>query len=184
MISKDARRLAALATAMDPNLTRGSDRYDKVTGGTTPACGDAARSLPLERTAPASGSHESGALGADQWRPGMLVHFKHEGNPREWTIRLDCDGHGWPNLGKEAHQYVIEKEVDGERLHGFRLDLDDPATCGALLGLVRELWSTPWLSPAPMLTAGGLHGWSFPGLNLGVFPTEGALLMAAIEAAP
>jgi len=62
-------------------------------------------------------------------------------------------------------------------------DLDDGATLGCLLGLVREAWGCDWLTCQPLLTEGGVHGWRVVGTSLQSDHTEAAALVAALEAA-
>ena len=67
-------------------------------------------------------------------------------------------------------------------------DLDDPATLGCLLALVREAWG---FQAFVALTSGGWHVWGFPwepdltsSSRLASGPTEAEALVAALEAAP
>ena len=64
-------------------------------------------------------------------------------------------------------------------------DITDPATLGCLLALVREAHAPAhWLTTAPLMTAGGVHGWRVQGLDGPVCATEAEALVAALEAAP
>lgn len=112
-----------------------------------------------------------------RWVPGMLTSCRvrvTEGGA-DYLIGHKSgatrDGGGWVDTGDSA---------------GFLPDLDDPATIGCLLALVREAWGDPSVSCT--MTFGGwwrvlvmlpdrlvrhYHG-----------PTEAAALVAALEAAP
>ena len=76
--------------------------------------------------------------------------------------------------------------------------LDDPATLGCLLALVREAWPNEWTDYA-VPVCNGFDGWTFgviagafgPGKVTCVFtrgetwhPSEAEALVAALEAAP
>lgn len=62
-------------------------------------------------------------------------------------------------------------------------NFDDPATLGALLGLVRERCApATWVHAAPLMTAGGVHGWRVVGTDAPSAPTEARALLRALEA--
>ena len=64
-------------------------------------------------------------------------------------------------------------------------DLEDPATLGCLLALVREAWApATWITTTACLTSGGVHGWRVQGLDLPMQSTEAEALVAALEGAP
>ncbi len=68
---------------------------------------------------------------------------------------------------------------DGEWLP----DLDDPATVGCLLALVRERWGDPSL--APLLIDGRWHIGAGSARSVHMYgATEGGVLVIALEAAP
>jgi hypothetical protein len=62
-------------------------------------------------------------------------------------------------------------------------DLDDPATVGCLLALVRERWGDPSL--APLLIDGRWHIGAGSARSVHMYgATEGGVLVIALEAAP
>jgi hypothetical protein len=123
-----------------------------------------------------------------EWRPGMLCAHRcrviaDDETPLVVTEhrRALSDG-GW-----------VADDTPVVNEHGWP-DLRDPATIGALLGLVREAWGQPGAACSPYrLMRYGL-GWSIcylddPGGLIKVFEigrgaTEAACLVAALEAAP
>ena len=128
------------------------------------------------------------ALACKHWRwiDGMTVH----GLPTYRVVSNNCDGHTYRTDG-----------YDSDSLRDCVPDLDDPATMGCLLYLVREAWPDEWTDYA-VPVHNGFDGWTFgvitrnagPGqINVttvfasSVFPwhpSEAAALVAALEAAP
>jgi hypothetical protein len=130
-----------------------------------------------------------------RWMPGMLAHHRHV-----QSIRVLCD-----ESGECASDYVVRAGADGNEvqlMHEWGVmgsfpggdgsaypmvpDLDDPATRGCLLDLVREAWAMPKLYVSPhglswrMKIKG--HGGPFKEVEWG--GTEAEALVAALEAAP
>lgn len=84
---------------------------------------------------------------------------------------------------------VAERRLNGLTLSDGSPDLDDPATLGCLLALVREAWSEPavhiaWRGIAECwrvwITLDGGKG----GSRVFTRPTEAEALVAALESAP
>ena len=86
---------------------------------------------------------------------------------------------------------VVGRVVEGRRVladgvyPGAIPDLSDPATLGAMLGLVRGLADCPWLS-----VVGGMEGWRVAAedgpwwvTGLPVFDAEAPAIVAALRAA-
>lgn len=117
-----------------------------------------------------------------------------------------CKGWQWmPGMRTEEIQVKGRPgESNYERVAGFHTslwgclegppkditpDLEDPATLGCLLALVREAWGMPFLTmePQPLPSGRGYDGWAScviaDGLNH-VYDTEAEALVAALEAAP
>jgi hypothetical protein len=79
---------------------------------------------------------------------------------------------------------------DGQMMVGRLPDLTDPATLGCLLALVREAWGDETVCTAATREADGVRGWVMdawvplsPANEIGPYPTEGEVLVAALEAA-
>ena len=110
-----------------------------------------------------------------RWMPGMLA---------------TCDGRSPLRLAIEVMPYVWWGS-DGTRQDGGHClqsdvlpDLNDPATLGCLLALVREAWGCDWLTCQPLFPLVGVHGWRVMGTSAQSDHPEAAALVAALEAAP
>jgi len=116
-----------------------------------------------------------------RWMPGMLVtdgvtvayRIYHDGYVLRWLPNVP----GWPA------QDVMSLDAFREQ-SDMSLVLEDAATKGCLLALVREAWGCDWLTCHPLLTAGGVHGWQVVGTFARSGATEVEGLVAALEAAP
>ena len=119
------------------------------------------------------------------WMPGMLAMYTWGGTARDRFLCADDDG---------VHMVVESKVVgEGEPLTWLRKrpasfardclpDLDDPATLGCLLALVREAWGgrRVWVMQiGGHWRVGDSLGWVGPTCD-----TEAEALVAALEAAP
>ena len=72
-----------------------------------------------------------------EWRPGMRVHTYEDDDP---TRLVSCvEGEHWA---------YDPADREGWPCTPMRPDTDDPATMGAILGLVREAWGDPLLHVA------------------------------------
>ena len=109
------------------------------------------------------------ACRAWRWIPGMLTTDGFR------ICRVDADGYKFGYLTKYSYAYT----VDGDVLP----DLEDHATLGCLLALVREALDTP---QAHVLYIAGLHRWECADnrVVLGVGATEAEALVAALEEVP
>lgn len=114
-------------------------------------------------------AHRAVACKHWRWMPGMLVIAKGYSSlrlvPFVWR--------GWPI--QEADPIVLQSDC--------LPDLDDPATLGCLLALVREAWGDQRVNTLPTTDGGwavadGDDDWICTGT------TEAAALVAALEAAP
>ena len=80
---------------------------------------------------------------------------------------------------------------DGQMMVGRLPDLEDPASLGCLLALVRAAWHDETIATAATREAGGQRGWVIeawdplsPVNGIGPYCTEAEALVAALEAAP
>jgi hypothetical protein len=108
-----------------------------------------------------------------RWMPGMRL------TSGEVVTSVEYGATG-QLLGLHLHG----RWVAGRKASGYLPDLDDPATVGCLLALVREAWGDPtlhvWYSRQL-----GLWIVSVNGQEIGVQEdTEAEVLVAALEAAP
>jgi len=107
-----------------------------------------------------------------RWLPGMRYQLINErGQIGGWMRASD----------RTAHLDALDARDDTNEV--ALPDLDDPATLGCLLALVREAWGDP--SASPRLEAGWWRVYvsSYPGIA-GGGATESEALVAALEAAP
>ncbi len=114
-----------------------------------------------------------------RWMPGMMLQWKTE-NGSQYRGRV-CDTWSFEDEGTlycEGH----EDRFTREKLQAAWPDLDDPATIGCLLQLVREAWGKPDLYARP--EGSRWRMWSFEWPSSMLHPTEAEALVAALEAAP
>jgi hypothetical protein len=126
-------------------------------------------------------AHRAVACRHWRWMPGMACDWKEpDGCQRVLSVDLESRSYVVDGFG-------VEHEWAGARLP----NLDDPATLGCLLALVREVWGsrfhlilnddtrTPdWIVCGARLRNGQ------PVIMKNSFATEAAALVAALEAAP
>jgi hypothetical protein len=131
-----------------------------------------------------------------RWMPGMRVQYVWGGPARDRFLCVDKE---------HAHLVVEDSAVDGggpltwlrKRLASFdrdcRPDLDDPATLGCLLALVREAWGDPLLCTSEGHDILSKHWWAVSSTmrrNSDLRPcglsqvSEAEALIAALESAP
>lgn len=119
-----------------------------------------------------------------QWKPGMLALL--DGFRFARLVRL-CGNGDWHSVVHTAGRYLPVPLTPNDVP-----DLKDAATVGAAIALARELWGSPALYVYPAVTgANTVKGWICY-TNLRGNPdnpqfyadTEGAAVLAAIEAAP
>lgn len=111
------------------------------------------------------------ACRAWRWIPGMLTTDGFR------ICRVDADGYKFGYLTKYSYAYT----VDGDVLP----DLEDPATLGCLLALVREAHAVPFLQVSVKISRE--HGYQFdchPHHRGQWVDSEAEALVAALEAAP
>ena len=116
-----------------------------------------------------------------RWLPGMRLrsiraYLRVVGLNRDGSLRLSWDDPGRP---VEGDTYTVE------HIGGALPDLEDPATLGCLLVLVREAWDDQTIAAR----FSGEHGhWAVDGNRFSgcalCCDTEAAALVAALEAAP
>ena len=125
------------------------------------------------------------------WRPGMLttsglrivtvLHAPTHGL-LYLVARVEAAGGERTDAGLPGRAWWTKEKLEGGP---WLPDLDDAATKGAVLGLVRAAWGDPGIGTAQR----GDGGWrtttgaAGPGLLLTTGPTEAAALVAALEAA-
>lgn len=123
-----------------------------------------------------------------RWMPGMLCIWP---NGNSYRVGQVADVNGADSLPNYPSNGWGDEYPDRTLGHP---DLDDPATLGCLLALVREAWGDEWLackgdySPHGstwVVYSGKPHGRRFLTQVAGIrYPTEAEALIAALEAAP
>ena len=123
------------------------------------------------------------AVACEHWRwlPGMLAQSELPGLARVYAVQSD----GWIRLcgGHPFESPFYTKTLPYP-------DLSDPATVGALLGLVREAWQDPYLHCQYVLAELGQPDCWLALTDCGIGSrnfaarTEAEALVCALEAAP
>jgi len=114
------------------------------------------------------------AVACEHWRwlPGMLAQSELPGLARVYAVQSD----GWIRL---CGGHPFESPFYAKTLP--YPDLSDPATVGALLGLVREAWQDPYLH---CRSDNGFGDWIVRNDHRGFTgATEAEALVTALEAA-
>jgi len=119
-----------------------------------------------------------------RWMPGMLCLTDEDGYAaRVLHVGLNA------STSETADAYSGGGIITRGCLKDDSLpDLEDPATLGCLLVLVREAWGDPCICTAVDNTSAGwwVDGWTAACSQVpsDLHPTEAAALVAALEAAP
>jgi hypothetical protein len=109
-----------------------------------------------------------------RWMPGMLAWYDDD-NVIHRVTRVSQSGRPFGCL-PDKDVRVLELGADSLP------DLNDPATLGCLLALIRELRHDPTLHAHPYA-----HGWKWSGNyrhGRAIYDSEAEALVAALEAAP
>jgi hypothetical protein len=123
-----------------------------------------------------------------RWAPGMLVDSDDYGSWRLYESGPHLSACGVRGGFVAAWDAI----ADAERMDAYPA-LDDPATVGALLALVREAWEPHRGSDCIASTMHTGSGWGvgarygsegLAAIVLPTYETEAAALVAALEAAP
>ena len=114
-----------------------------------------------------------------RWMPGMRTLG-------EWRIiNVDADG---VEVVTDLGEVVLFHSGDMPHIASSLPDLNDPATLGCLLQLVREAWGMPTGITVSYSSDDGLWGVSWSGATHGGWcgrgKTEAEALFVALEAAP
>ncbi len=132
-----------------------------------------------------------------RWMPGMRATHRHC-SPIRVLVRDDGEDYEChivaPGPNGNEIQCIDECGIMGSfpgadgSAYPVLPDLDDPATLGCLLALVREAWADPGMhsSPGTLLRAGDLNTWtvwSGDRMKGRLGETESEALVAALEAA-
>lgn len=113
-----------------------------------------------------------------QYLPGMLVQ-----EPNRDPVRLGCRV-----IGALDPRWWVAVDSDGRAVRVYEADfqpvLDDPATLGCLLALVRAAWRCSVYSEPNGAKGWEIHIYAPTGLQSFVGDTEGVALLAALKGAP
>ena len=113
-----------------------------------------------------------------RWMPGMLLH--DIGTSR--IGRVHKSGRDWVVFFGLTSEARLRRDTTGI---GLSPDLNDPATLGCLLALVRDAWRDPKGSAYYLAPIESEPGWFAEfGAHAELYATEAEALVVALETAP